>query len=84
MPGFRLSPVTKATQPFHGQASGVWEARPYQLIVPSTVVTPPVPLDQCGGTLQFQEVGPEREAAMGDSRADSWWPESARAQLWAL
>lgn len=53
----------------------------HQLIVFPTVVAPPMPLDQCGCTLQSQEVGPERETETGDSRADSRWPESVRAQV---
>lgn len=81
--GCRLSPAAKVTLP----ASTVWLTESgvgtgegtHQLIVFSTVVAPPMPLDQCGGTLQSQEVGPERETGMGDSRTDSWWPEPGRA-----
>lgn len=83
--GCRLSPAAKVTQP----ASTVWLTESvvgagegtHQLIVFPTVVAPPVPLDQCGSTLQSQEVGPGRETGLGDSRADSWWPEPARAQV---
>ena len=39
-----------------------------------------MPLDQRGGVLQPQEVGPERKTGLRDSRADSWWPEPARVQ----
>lgn len=83
--GCRLSPAAKVTQP----ASTVWLTESgvgagegtHQLIVFPTVVAPPMPLDQCGSTLQSQEVGPRRETGLGDSRADSWWPEPAGAQV---
>lgn len=34
----------------------------HQLVVPSAVVAPPVPLDQSGSILQLQEIGPETAA----------------------
>ena len=60
-PRKQVSPVAMTMEP-GSKASRVTKQLPqeaHQPIVPPAVVAPPVPLDQCGGILQLQEVGPE-------------------------
>lgn len=65
---------------FLGEAAAPGEA--HQLVVPPAVVAAPVPLDQCGGVLQLQEVGPETAGTQEDLGAEHQGRGSQGTGVW--